>query len=121
MGTFKGLAWPQAPEHHRRLLSILTPERTSKRARVISSRRLRRWVRPSTARRSTPAPSSTRWLLVGWEEPDQWLFLRAGPRGGEPETVAVEGVSRQFDPSAVEAAGFPGIADWCCAGAGGRP
>jgi hypothetical protein len=46
------------------------------------------------------------WLLVGWVEPDQWLFIRAsGPRS----VRAVANVAKQFDSSSP-----PRIAGWCC-------
>jgi hypothetical protein len=48
-----------------------------------------------------------RWLLIGWQTADQWVFVRvAGPRRIE----AVSNVSAQFRSS-----GFPTIAGWCCA------
>lgn len=51
-----------------------------------------------------------RWLLVGWPQADQWLFVRSD----EPRRViAVDGISSQFDPGDTEyAAGFPRIAGW---------
>jgi dipeptidyl aminopeptidase/acylaminoacyl peptidase len=48
-----------------------------------------------------------RWLLIGWQTADQWVFVRvAGPRRIE----AVSNVSAQF-----RSRGFPTIAGWCCA------
>jgi hypothetical protein len=48
-----------------------------------------------------------RWLLIGWQTADQWVFVRvAGPRRIE----AVSNVSAQFRSSR-----FPTIVGWCCA------
>jgi WD40 repeat protein len=51
-----------------------------------------------------------RWLLVGWEDADQWLFLRAS--GGKVR--AFSRISRQFDPGATGEPFFPRISGWCC-------
>jgi hypothetical protein len=53
------------------------------------------------------------WLLVGWPEADQWLFLRL------PDVArlrAVEGIRREFDPGGEAPGSFPRVAGWCCAG-----
>lgn len=47
-----------------------------------------------------------RWLLVGWREADQWLFIRSA-RVGRIE--AVSSITDQFDSTA-----FPHVAGWCC-------
>ena len=54
-----------------------------------------------------------RWLLVGWRSADQWLFIRSV---GVRRIVAYSGMSRQFDPGARRARGFPRVAwdAWCC-------
>jgi dipeptidyl aminopeptidase/acylaminoacyl peptidase len=52
-----------------------------------------------------------RWLLIGWPDADQWLFLR--PSDGKVR--AVSHISRQFDPGISGQAPFPGISGWCCA------
>lgn len=44
------------------------------------------------------------WLVVAWEGPDQWVFLRTQPR---PGIQAVDNVSEQFG-------GFQSLAGWCC-------
>jgi hypothetical protein len=47
-----------------------------------------------------------RWVLLGWVEPDQWLFVSAsGPR----RVRAFANVARQFDSSTP-----PRIEGWCC-------
>jgi hypothetical protein len=51
------------------------------------------------------------WLLLAWRDADQWLFIR--PRDGR--VVAVDNISRQFDPGGTGAAPFPRLAGWCCA------
>jgi hypothetical protein len=48
-----------------------------------------------------------RWILVGWKDADQWVFVRVT---GKRTIEAVSRVTEQF-----EAATFPRIADWCCA------
>jgi hypothetical protein len=48
-----------------------------------------------------------RWILVGWREADQWVFVRVA---GKRRIEAVSRVSDQF-----ESASFPRIAGWCCA------
>ena len=48
------------------------------------------------------------WLLVGWRDADQWLFLR--PSDGRVR--AVGHISRQFDPGASGQPPFPGISGW---------
>jgi hypothetical protein len=53
-----------------------------------------------------------RWLLLGWEGADQWLFLNPSrPR----RVVAVADIAAQFDPGASSPSAFPGVAGWCCA------
>jgi WD40 repeat protein len=51
------------------------------------------------------------WLLVGWRDADQWLFLH--PADGKVR--AVSNISRQFDPGARGRPPFPGVSGWCCA------
>jgi hypothetical protein len=45
-----------------------------------------------------------KWVLVPWEEADQWVFLRTA-RGRKID--AVDNVTEQFG-------GFPSLAGWCC-------
>lgn len=52
-----------------------------------------------------------RWLLAGWPEADQLLFL-GFPRVGK--VVAVEDVRREFDPGGAARGAFPRLAGWCC-------
>jgi dipeptidyl aminopeptidase/acylaminoacyl peptidase len=51
-----------------------------------------------------------RWLLLGWRDADQWLFIRPS----DEKLVAVSNISRQFDPGGSGAAAFPRLAGWCC-------
>lgn len=53
-----------------------------------------------------------RWLLIGWREADQWLFLRST---AVKRIVAVSNISRQFDPVGDRAGAFPRVSGWCCA------
>jgi outer membrane protein assembly factor BamB len=48
------------------------------------------------------------WLLLPWQEADQWLFVRAS---GSRRVRAVANVTRQF-----ESRTFPRISGWCCPG-----
>ena len=48
-----------------------------------------------------------RWVLVGWRNADQWVFVRVT---GARRIEAVSQVSEQF-----ESASFPRVAGWCCA------
>jgi hypothetical protein len=52
-----------------------------------------------------------RWLLAGWPEADQFLFLRLP---GVRRIVAVDDVRREFDPGGPGIGAFPRIAGWCC-------
>jgi hypothetical protein len=46
-----------------------------------------------------------RWLLLGWREADQWVFVRATDA---PRIAAVASISGQFGGT------FPRVAGWCC-------
>jgi hypothetical protein len=52
-----------------------------------------------------------RWLLAGWPEADQFLFLRLP---GVQRIVAVDDVRREFDPGSPGIGEFPQISGWCC-------
>lgn len=52
-----------------------------------------------------------RWLLAGWPEADQLLFLRLP---GVQKIVAVDDVRREFDPGRPARGAFPRLAGWCC-------
>jgi hypothetical protein len=47
-----------------------------------------------------------RWLLVAWENADQWLFLRTSGR----RVLAVGSIAEQFGGGS-----FPHLGGWCCA------
>jgi Tol biopolymer transport system component len=52
-----------------------------------------------------------RWLLLGWESADQWLFIRST----DVEKIkAVSSLAQQFDPGGTGAGEFPRIEGWCC-------
>jgi hypothetical protein len=53
----------------------------------------------------------SRWLLAGWPEADQLLFLRLPPG---PGIRAVDDVRREFDPGRPASSSFPRLAGWCC-------
>jgi hypothetical protein len=53
-----------------------------------------------------------RWLLVGWREADQWLFIDTR---NPSRIVAIANIARQFDPGGEAAGAFPRISGWCCA------
>ena len=48
-----------------------------------------------------------RWLLVGWQTADQWVFVRVA---GKRRLTAVSNVSAQFRSDR-----FPTVEGWCCA------
>jgi hypothetical protein len=50
-----------------------------------------------------------RWLLVGWPEADQWLFIQTARPG---RVVAFDSIREQFDPGGEGAGAFPGVAGW---------
>jgi hypothetical protein len=52
-----------------------------------------------------------RWILAGWPEADQLLFLRLPP---SPRIRAVDDVRREFDPGRPASSSFPRLAGWCC-------
>jgi dipeptidyl aminopeptidase/acylaminoacyl peptidase len=52
-----------------------------------------------------------RWLLTGWPQADQFLFMRLPGVSGY---VVVPDVRREFDPGGVGATEFPRIVAWCC-------
>ena len=51
------------------------------------------------------------WVLVGWKDADQWLFIR-GARVGQIR--AVSNLGRQFDPGGAGPTAFPRVSGWCC-------
>jgi WD40 repeat protein len=53
-----------------------------------------------------------RWLLVGWREADQWLFIDTH---NPSKVVAIANIARQFDPGGEGTGEFPRISGWCCA------
>jgi len=54
-----------------------------------------------------------RWLVLGWESADQWLFIRST----DVEKIkAVSSLAKQFDPGGTGAGAFPRIEGWCCSG-----
>jgi WD40 repeat protein len=55
------------------------------------------------------SPGGT-WLLLGWRDADQWLFVHPADR----KVVSVSEISRQFAPGITRTVGFPRVAGWCC-------
>jgi dipeptidyl aminopeptidase/acylaminoacyl peptidase len=53
-----------------------------------------------------------RWLLLGWESADQWLFIRST---AVEKIKAISSLASQFDPGGTGAGPFPRIEGWCCA------
>jgi Tol biopolymer transport system component len=49
-----------------------------------------------------------RWLLVGWRDADQWVFIRSAR---VRRLEAVSRIAQQF-----ESTRFPHVAGWCCSG-----
>jgi hypothetical protein len=54
-----------------------------------------------------------RWLLLGWESADQWLFIRSTDVS---KIKAVSSLAVQFDPGGTGAGPFPRVEGWCCPG-----
>jgi hypothetical protein len=52
-----------------------------------------------------------RWILVGWREADQWLFI---DMRNPSRVVAIGNIARQFDPGGPGSGPFPRISGWCC-------
>jgi hypothetical protein len=52
-----------------------------------------------------------RWLLTGWPEADQLLFIGLP---GVRRLVTVPGIRDEFDPGGVGATSFPRVLEWCC-------
>jgi hypothetical protein len=52
-----------------------------------------------------------RWLLLGWESADQWLFIRSTDVS---KIKALSSLRVQFDPGGAGAGTFPRIDGWCC-------
>jgi hypothetical protein len=52
-----------------------------------------------------------RWLLLGWESADQWLFIRSTD---VEKVTAHSSLAVQFDPGGTGAGAFPRIEGWCC-------
>jgi hypothetical protein len=52
------------------------------------------------------------WVLVGWREADQWLFIDTRDPS---RVIAISNIDRQFDPGAANRSAFPRISGWCCA------
>jgi hypothetical protein len=53
-----------------------------------------------------------RWLLVGWRDADQWLFIDTR---NPSKVVAIANIARQFDPGGSGTGAFPRVSGWCCA------
>jgi dipeptidyl aminopeptidase/acylaminoacyl peptidase len=53
----------------------------------------------------------SRWLLLGWQSADQWLFLRST---AVEKVKAVSSLAQQFDPGGTGVGPFPRIEGWCC-------
>lgn len=81
----------------------------AERAGRLVERRLFRTAGPIAGLAAAPAGE---WLLVGWKEADQWLFLEPQPGGA---IRAVDNISAQFGPGEAGAP-FPVPVEWCCQG-----
>jgi hypothetical protein len=55
----------------------------------------------------------SRWLLLGWQGADQWLFIRST---AVEKVKAVSSLAQQFDPGRTGVGPFPRIEGWCCGG-----
>lgn len=52
-----------------------------------------------------------RWLLAGWPDADQWLFIRSAQ---VRQVRAIDNIGREFDPGGRGLARFPRLSGWCC-------
>lgn len=52
-----------------------------------------------------------RWLLAGWADADQWVFIRVPD---VQQVLAVPAVSGEFDPGGSGQRRFPRVVSWCC-------
>ena len=53
-----------------------------------------------------------RWLLVGWRDANQWLFIDTR---NPSKVVAIANIARQFDPGGSGTGAIPRVSGWCCA------
>lgn len=110
-GAFRDAAF--APEGHRIALARSREERSEL---LIVDADLLRQQEPVFQGKGvfsdvTWAPGG-RWLLLGWESADQWLFVRST----DVEKIkAVSSLAVQFDPGGDGAGEFPRVEGWCCA------
>jgi hypothetical protein len=81
--------------------------------RLIGPREL--YTGPGHLRDLSLSPDG-RWLLAGWPEADQFLFLRLAP----PRIRAVDAITREFDPGGAGTGPFPRVTEWCCRSAPGQ-
>lgn len=109
-GTFVSAAF--APDDHR----IAVVRRRGDRSELLiadgDSLRAQEAVFEGAGRFSGVAWSpGGRWLVLGWESADQWLFIRST----DVEKIkAVSSLAKQFDPGGTGAGEFPRIEGWCC-------
>ena len=58
-----------------------------------------------------------RWLLAGWRDADQWVFIGSPGAGrgapGARRVVTFSRITEQLDPAG-QAGGFPRVEGWCC-------
>lgn len=120
--TFPGgtLAGPAALDPRRQVLAVAT-------SRVASSGSIRGGIqlldlgsgkpprsifsRPGSFTSLALSPNG-HWLLVGWREANQWLFVPLA--GGKAN--AVGHISQLFAPGASGPSAFPRLDGWCCGG-----
>lgn len=56
-----------------------------------------------------------RWLLLPWEDPDQWLFIAPDEhRKMLRRVISIEDIARQFDPGGRGETSSPRVLAWCC-------
>lgn len=115
-GTFVDAAF--APDDHRVALIRRQPAGDGERSELFV-------VDADSVRRQTPVFSGrgrfsdvvwspgARWLLIGWQSADQWLFFRST---AVEKVKAVSSLAQQFDPGGTGAGPFPRLEGWCCGG-----
>lgn len=110
-GEFRAAAF--APDDHR--IALVRSRAGRSELLIVDADTLRR-QEPVFAGKGTFSDvawdPAARWLLLGWESADQWLFIRST----DVEKIkAVSSLAAQFDPGGTGAGAFPRIEGWCCA------
>ena len=115
-GTFVDAAF--APDDHR--IALIRRQRAedgeTSELLVVDADSIRRQTPVFTGRgrfSDVAWSPGARWLLLGWQSADQWLFIRST---AVEKVKAVSSLAQQFDPGGTGVGPFPRIEGWCCGG-----